>query len=341
MKKFLLLFFAFSVSFFPSLLAQQPQPSQDTAYYQTFPEHITSRLYFSRKYTSLKIQDKLTGKDYLYMPNTTLNMGVGATYKMLTLNLAYGFGFLNPEEGKGETKYLDAQAHIYPRKMVVDLFLQFYKGYYLTDGLGASPGENYLTRPDMKVQKVGASVQYVFNHGRFSYRAAFLQNEWQKKSAGTFLLGAEMYGGMAQEDSNLIPNLLIDNSARNFETLRFFELGPNAGYAYTLVIREHFFVTASASANLGVGYSTHHGESGRHSQWGINPNYFLRGFVGYNSEKWSINANYVHNRVQLPENGGFSSAMMTGNYRLNFIYRFLPGEKLKKRLGVIDRMMGD
>src|SRR5690554_170807 len=230
MKKFLLLFFAFSVSFFPSLLAQQPQPSQDTAYYQTFPEHITSRLYFSRKYTSLKIQDKLTGKDYLYMPNTTLNMGVGATYKMLTLNLAYGFGFLNPEEGKGETKYLDAQAHIYPRKMVVDLFLQFYKGYYLTDGLGASPGENYLTRPDMKVQKVGASVQYVFNHGRFSYRAAFLQNEWQKKSAGTFLLGAVMYGGMAQEDSNLIHNLLIDNSARNFETIRFFELGLNARY---------------------------------------------------------------------------------------------------------------
>jgi len=341
MKKNGFLSLIFLLGFCPLLCAQQAQSLQDTSYYQTFPDHITSRFYFSRKYTSLMIQEKKTGQDYLYMPNTTLNMGLGATYKGLTLNLAYGFGFLNPEKGEGETKYLDAQAHIYPRKMVIDLFMQLYKGFYLTDGLGANPGEDYLTRPDMKIQKIGANVQYVFNHGKFSYRAAFLQNEWQKKSAGTFLLGAEMYGGLAHEESNLIPNALIGDPTSNFKTIRFFELGPNAGYAYTLVIKKHFFITASAAANLGVGYSTHHGESGRRTQWSINPNYFLRGFAGYNSDTWSINANYVHNNVNIPENGGFSSAMMTGNYRLNFIYRFLPGPKLKKRLGVIDRMMGD
>jgi hypothetical protein len=327
------------ISSFSKIQAQGAAP--DTSYYETFPEHLNGRFYFSKKYTGLKLVDQDTDKEYLYMPNTTLNMGVGATYKNLTLNLAYGFGFLNPEKGKGETKYLDAQAHIYPRKMVIDLFLQLYKGFYLTDGLGAAAGENYLTRPDMKIQKIGASVQYVFNHDKFSYRAAFLQNEWQKKSAGTFLLGAEMYGGLAHEESNLIPDALIDDPSRNFKTIRFFELGPNVGYAYTLVIKKHFFLTASAAANLGVGYSTHHGERGRHTQWGINPNYFLRGFAGYNSERWSINANYVHSNVQLPENGGFSNAMMTGNYRLNFIYRFLPGPKLKKRLGVIDRVMGE
>jgi hypothetical protein len=334
---FFLIIFLSSLS--TGLIAQESRT--DTAYYETFPEDITGRFYFSRKYTGLKIRDKGAGKDYLYMPNSTLNMGVGATYKNLTLNLAYGFGFLNPEKGKGDTKYLDAQAHIYPRKMVVDLFLQLYKGYFLLpEGLGASVGENYLTRPDMKIQKVGANVQYVFNHGKFSYRAAFLQNEWQKKSAGTFLLGAEMYGGLAHEESNLIPASLIDDTERNFKTIRFFELGPNIGYAYTLVIKKHFFVTASAAANLGLGYSTHHGEMGRHTQWAINPNYFLRGFAGYNSTKWSLNVNYVHNGVQLPENGGFSSTMMTGNYRLNLIYRFLPGAKLKKKLGVIDRVAG-
>ena len=333
---FFLIIFLSSLS--TGLIAQESRT--DTSYYETFPEHLNGRFYFSKKYTGLKLTDKDADKKYLYMPNTTLNMGVGATYKSLTLNLAYGFGFLNPEKGKGETKYLDAQAHVYPRKMVIDLFLQLYKGFYLTDGLGAAAGENYLTRPDMKIQKIGASVQYVFNHGKFSYRAAFLQNEWQKKSTGTFLLGAEMYGGLAHEESNLIPDALIDDPSRNFKTIRFFELGPNVGYAYTLVIKKHFFVTASAAANLGVGYSTHHGEMGRHTQWAINPNYFLRGFAGYNSTKWSLNVNYVHNGVQLPENGGFSSTMMTGNYRLNLIYRFLPGAKLKKKLGVIDRVAG-
>ena len=283
--------------------------------------------------------DRERDKEYLYMPNTTLNMGVGATYKNLTLNLAYGFGFLNPERGKGKTKYLDAQAHLYPKKMVIDLFLQFYKGYHLLpEGLGASLGESFYTKPDMKVQKIGASAQYVFNHGKFSYRAAFLQNEWQKKSAGTFLLGFEMYGGMAEEESFLIPTHLMDDPARNFRTIRFLEFGPNVGYAYTLVIKKHFFVTASAASNVGLGYSTLEGYAGKNQEWGINSNFFLRGFVGYNSRKWSINANYVHNHVQLQENGSFSNSIMTGNYRLNLVYRFLPGPKLKRRLGVIDRI---
>lgn len=339
MKQSILFLIVFLSPFFPTLQAQD-FPT-DTSYYETFPGQINGRFYFSRKYTGLKIKDTEADQDFLYMPNTTLNMGVGATYKNLTLNLAYGFGFLNPEQGKGETKYLDAQAHIYPRKMVIDLFLQLYKGYHLLpEGLGAAAGDNFLTRPDMKMQKIGASVQYVFNHGRFSYRAAFLQNERQKKSAGTFLLGAEMYGGLAHEESNLIPDVLIDDRSRNFKTIRFFELGPNAGYAYTWVIEKHFFITASAAANLGVGYSTHHGENGRHTQWGVNPNFFLRGFAGYNSKRWSVNANYVHNNVRLPENGGFTNAMMTGNYRVNFIYRFLPGPKLKKRIGVIDSVLG-
>jgi hypothetical protein len=336
MKKSITLLFLFLVSFGP-LPAQEFPP--DTSYYETFPEHITSRLYFSRKYTGLKLIDKERDKEYLYMPNTTLNMGVGATYKNLTLNLAYGFGFLNPEKGKGETKYLDAQAHLYPQKMVIDLFLQFYKGYHLLpEGLGAGLGESFYTRPDMKVRKIGASTQYVFNHGKFSYRAAFLQNEWQKRSAGTFLLGFEMYGGMAEEDGFLIPSHLMDDPARNFRTIRFLEFGPNVGYAYTLVIRKHFFLTASAASNLGVGYSTLEGDAGNSQEWGINPNIFLRGFVGYNSRKWSINANYVHNHVQLQENSSFSNSFMTGNYRLNLVYRFLPGPKLKGHLKLVDRI---
>ncbi|HLT08230.1 MAG TPA: DUF4421 domain-containing protein [Cyclobacteriaceae bacterium] len=337
MKHPVLLFVLFLVNV-PVLIAQEA--IIDTSYYQIYPEHITGRYYFSRKYTALKIKDKKREVDYLYMPNTTLNMGVGATYKNISLNLAYGFGFLNPDNGQGETKYLDAQAHIYPRKMVVDLFLQLYKGYYLLpEGLAAAEGENFLIRPDLKIQKLGASLQYVFNHGKFSYRAAFLQNEWQKKSAGTFLLGAEIYGGLAHEESNLVPAGLLDDPGRNFKTIRFFELGPNAGYAYTLVIKKHFFITASAAANLGLGYATYHGEAGRHTQWAVRPNYFLRSFAGYNSSTWSVNVNYVHNNVGLPEYGGFSSAMMTGNYRLNFVYRFLPGPRLKQKLRPVDRLL--
>src|SRR5690606_32709674 len=149
----------------------------------------------------------------------------------------------------------------------------------------AAEGENFLIRPDLRIQKLGASLKYVFGRGKFSCRAAFLQIEWQKKSAGTCRLGAERYGGFAHEASNLVPAGLLDDPWRNVKTSRFFALGPNAGYAYTLVIKKHFFITASAAANLGLGYATYHGEAGRHTQWAVRPNYFLRSFAGYNSSK--------------------------------------------------------
>src|SRR6187399_3652744 len=100
--------------------AQQPtaETDHDTTYYQSFMgKKITGRYYFSQKYTALEIgRNNKTSPRLRYTPNTNLNMGIGATYRSFTLNLAYGFGFLNPERGKGETKYLDLQFHTYTRR---------------------------------------------------------------------------------------------------------------------------------------------------------------------------------------------------------------------------------
>ncbi|TXK26768.1 DUF4421 domain-containing protein [Pontibacter qinzhouensis] len=337
----LLSYFLYIAICVAGLLAAPEAKGQETPeneYYQTFPDLLTTRFYFSRKYTGLRIKEKTDNTSYLYVPNTTLNMGVGATYKWATLNLAYGFGFLNPDKNQGDTRYLDLQAHLYPRKMVIDVFGQFYKGYHLEErGRGTTSGNDYYVRPDIALTKIGASVQYLFNHERFSYRAAFLQNEWQKKSAGSFLLGFEMYGGGVTGDSVLVPVPLIGSQAGNFDELNFFEFGPNAGYAYTLVIKKHFFITASAAANLGVGYSEKVEGAAEHRHWGINPNVFLRGFVGYNSGRWSVNANYVRNNVRIIANQGYSNSILTGNYRLNFVYRIEPGPKLSRQLRRLNR----
>ncbi len=92
-------------------------------------------------------------------------------------------GFLNPERGRGESKYFDAQAHLYPKKLVIDVFLQFYKGYHLLpEGLGAAIGESYFTRPDMRVRKIGASAQYLlWYHGKFFLPCGFPPKRMAKK----------------------------------------------------------------------------------------------------------------------------------------------------------------
>lgn len=317
----------------------QAQVADDTQYYRTFPDHIIGRLYLSRKFTAVKIKDNLEGQNYLFSPNSTLNHGFGATYKFATLNLAYGFDLLNPDRGQGDTQYLDLQVHAYPKNFIIDVFGQFYKGYHLSpQGYAAPPQDNFYVSPDMVVTKIGAFAQYLFNGDKLSLRASFLQNEWQQRSAGSFLLGFEMYGGRVMSDSTLLPVHVVEDPNRNFRTIRYFNFGPNAGYAYTLVIKKHWFLTTSATTNLNFGYSMLEGQVDRNTAWGVRPNMTLRAFAGYNSEKWSINANYVYNEVRLANNQDFSNSVMTGNYRLNFIYRFLPGPQSKRYLRYIDQI---
>jgi len=163
--------------FFLSIHAAQAQlfkpNDHDSTYYESFPETMVGRTYLSRKYTNFTLMGSDNKPKFKYIPNSTLNYGFGVTYKLLSLNIAYGFNFLNDKD-RVKTKYLDLQAHLYGRKWVIDLFGEIYKGYYLNPkGLAAPAGKEYYTRPDLAVTMVGISVYRLFNDRRFTYRPAF------------------------------------------------------------------------------------------------------------------------------------------------------------------------
>jgi hypothetical protein len=310
----------------------------DTTYYVSYENQITGRFYFSKKYTLLRFRNFAEGYSFSYRPNTTLNMGVGATYRWATLNLAYGFGFLNPERGQGKTRYLDLQFHTYGRKIILDAFGQFYRGFYLA-GTDITTDNSYYLRPDLKVNLVGVYTQYIFNHDRFSYRAAFHQNEWQKKSAGTFIAGLEAFYGTVLADSTIVPTAVDKPVATgNADRLKFFEFGPNVGYAYSLVIRKHFYITASAAVSLDYSGTQIVQNSQDYWVYGFSPNTFFRVFCGYNTRVWAISAIYLNNAVHLHAKGEGQVTLNTGNARLNFVYRFKPSRKAKRVLKYIDKV---
>lgn len=309
--------------------------AQDTTYYESYKNLLTTRLYTSRKYTALTVFDKLNDDCWSFEPNSNLNLGVGASYNDITLNIGIGFGFMNPERGRGETNKLDLQAHIYPKNFVIDLFGQFYNGYYLRRNNDEVYSFNPIIYPDLSVRVFGGNFQYLFNGDRLSMKAAFLQSARQKKSAGSLLVGFEAFGGLADNGGNFFP---IDRVPlnRNFSRLGFFQFGPNAGYVHTLVFLKYFFVTGMISANVDLGRNYLEIEDRRKFNWSMQPNFFARGFVGYNSPKWSINANYVRSHVRMSAAEGFNPNFITGNYRINLIYRFLPSPKLQRYLDYVD-----
>jgi hypothetical protein len=324
-----------------SASGQMKTQKTDTAYYHPYPNKVTGRFYFSRKFTTLIVRNGTKDYGLRYRPNTTLNMGVGATYKWATLNLGYGFGFLNPEGGRGKTRYLDLQFHSYGRKFTIDLLGSFYSGFYLAPrGKAANNDTEYYLRPDLKVNAGGVTVQYIFNHGKFSYRAAFLQNEWQKRSAGSLLAGFEIYSGGIKADSTIIPTAIDREIATTeLKQMRFFELGPSLGYAYTYVYKKHFFVTGAGSVSLSVGVNTFYDQDGKTRATGITPNTLFKVFGGYNSSSWAISVLYISNAQSLARSSNEHAIRLnTGNMRLNFVYRFKPNKRARKMLKMVDQV---
>jgi len=312
----------------------------DTNYITTFPDHIVGRAYLSRKYTNMVIDNKDGNENLTYDPNTSLNFGLGITVNHFTLNLAYGFRFLNQDgEKKGETRHLDLQSHIYKRKFVIDLFGQFYNGLFLNDSNlnPVSSNETFYLRPDISIQLVGITALKVKNYKKFSYAAPFLQNELQHKSAGSFLYGVSASAFFSQSDSNYVPSFITDSIYRsNFDVkqMQAIQIGPNVGYAYSLIIGKRFFATASLNIAFLIGpikYTTFDNEERK--EWQVNGNLSARVGFGYNSPKWYLGITALQDGTRLRTLDETSEiGIGAGNFRINYVKRFLMGPKLKKQV---------
>ncbi|MDR6195446.1 DUF4421 domain-containing protein [Siphonobacter sp. SORGH_AS_0500] len=311
----------------------------DTTYIKSFERQLAARVYLSQKYSRLLI--KTPSSKIAFHPNSSLNLGIGATYESVTLNLALGFPFLNPERGQGKSKYLDLQSHLYNRNWVADIYGQFYKGYYLTSqSLADNIPEPYYQRPDVYLRMGGVSYYRLTNGNRFSYRAALVQNEWQKKSAGTWLYGAEIFYGAMGGDSTLAPTAYIHDF--KVSKIRFFKLGPGGGYAYTWVMNRHFFVTGSLTANLNLSMSSENtGNAFGKVNVHVRPNFNYRASIGYNSEKWMLKLSLVQSDVSVNGASDTEYLVRTGNYRFTYTRRFPPGRKLRNLADQKRKLLGN
>ncbi|HEY8388009.1 MAG TPA: DUF4421 domain-containing protein [Parasegetibacter sp.] len=330
-----------------SQAAESSPSAYDSAYYVSYIKGLTTRFYFSKKYTSFRLSSS-SGNDMssnpgneklYYRPNTTLNMGVGATYNGITLNLAFGFPFLNRNESKGETKYLDLQAHIYVRKYSIDLIGQFYRGYFLTDRpYRLSNKPDYNLRPDLKMNMLGVSVFRVINHRRFSYRAMFFQDEWQKRSAGSLLIGGEVIYGNVKADSAFVPPAYKQAfPSPDVDKVRVLKIGPGIGYGYTLVAGDHIFFSGSATATVNLSVVKEFTDAGAADKVRVEPDLFYRAAVGYNSSTWSVSITALEFRMKFRgEYKDQNYRADIGNYRLNVAKRIQPGKKVKRLLRPLD-----
>lgn len=299
----------------PILLSSLNVYSQvDSTYISSFNQDFSARSYIATKISGL---DKMTKQEYIgliYRINAPAGIGIGASWKNYSFAFSRRIWFLRDPE-KGKTNSLELQYYGYRRKFAYSLSLQQHTGFY--NEIMNSDGA-YTTYQKMKLHMYGGTFQWVFNNKKFSYKAAFNQNERQLKSAGSFLLGAAVYYTKLNTDTLK----LFYNMESLHENIQF---GITGGYAYSWVLGKSWFVTGSL--DLGVNLGHNNPKQIFNEKMKIYPTLNSRIAAGYNLDSWSFGLSSYYNRVYLFIDGKDNLSVNEFNIQLTFIKRFNWGNK--------------
>lgn len=228
----------------------------DTSSIQSYSDKLGLYIYSIRKIRRYEFKNKELNKRLKFEPNGQTNLGLGFNYKWMGIGVAVSMPFINKDNDKyGETKRFDLQLNLFSRFMGVSAYYQNYHGFYLSNPNDFFKWENnyYPLLGDVQSASVGASVFYFFNNKKFSYKAAFVRNEVQKKSAGGFILGAYFDLDVITAPSGFIPEELPDSLVQIFDFNGYstFVTGVSFGYAYTLKMFRKMFINLSLVPGIG------------------------------------------------------------------------------------------
>jgi len=315
----------------------------DTSYIRVYRDELTTRVYLSRKQNGYNLSGKPFSPWLKYKTNDNILLGIGYTYTFLTINLGVKMPFINNDDEKyGKSTYTDLSLHGIFRSVIVDLYLQWNKGYYLANPEDLIPdwstNQGYPLRGDLRSNIVGVNVQYLFNSSRYSYKAAFFQNEFQKKSAGSPIIGFEGHWMMGITDSAMVapsipPSGFLDDVP--FNQVDIFNMGINGGYAYTFVWKEKLYLSLSLTVGFSGAKNIVHYSNSSTTYWNgltVGLTTSSRISLGYNSNAYyvGLSSTYFSMRNMVWGQGDWFS-YNTGNIRLNLVKRF----RLKRAIKIL------
>lgn len=288
-----------------SLTAQNPldlfRSEIDTAFIKTYPKALTLKIFSNSKFIRFNISGD-NNTEIKYQPNGSSTLGIGFNYKWIGLGIDFKIVDQDSQARYGESSYYDIQFQFNLRHGTFDLFLQNYEGFYIRNSasiLRNWPQDTYMKRPDVKVFSSGANYTHILNPHRFSYRAAFLQTETQRQSAGSVIMSGGINYHEINADSSLIPDDLIyapDDAGDDFNRINGITTTARFGYAHTFVALQRFFLTLSADAGLSYGYIRVNpvGQEEINHHLSLQSNVSSRFAAGYNHGRWYAGMNTLY-----------------------------------------------
>jgi hypothetical protein len=276
------------------------EDSVENSYVGNFRKNFMVKTFLATRNLTFNIRSRAgQRKSITYSPNGNYFLGAGFFYKKLGLELAFKLPVSDRNNEKyGRTRYLDLQSNLYGNKFGGDLTYQRYRGFYprepaLLDSTWR-PGRNYPYRSDITARNIAASAFYIFNHERFSYKAAYTQTEKQKQSAGSFIVMAAFSHMLFDGNQDLLPGNEMGKPEENtsFQWGKVFNTSILPGYAYTYVLDDFYF---SASVHLGGGfqYKNYMINNQHQQQFSLARKNHIKVAGGYNGHRWMAGASAI------------------------------------------------
>ena len=228
---------------------------QDTSYITNYNNNFTLKFLGVNKINYFRVLDKQTNSSIRFRPDRRLNLGAGIAYKWFALDLTFNVG-IDENSDFQNSNLFDFQASIFNNRQYITVAYQYYYGYQISNVTGITmddyPESNL--RGDIRSIYMGLQYTFAFNYDKFSLKASFIQNEIQRKSAGSFLGGLSFNMFNVVSDSSIIPTNIKDNFDENLLLTDFnsTSLSVIFGYIYTLVFLERFYLTVSLIPGVGL-----------------------------------------------------------------------------------------
>lgn len=299
----------------------------------SYSDKLGVYLYGISKYSNFHFKEAGQRNDSVlrYSPNGNFNLGAGFSYKWLGIGAAFNIGFVNNDDAlKGETSSLDLQVDLYSKRYFFNGNFQYYSGYYWQNPEDFYPewdGEDSLVvRPDISTVTLGVNGVYVFNHERFSFKAAYQYNERQIKSAGSMLLGIRfsIYG--VDADSSFVPSHLHEYFPKSTEIggLSSLSLGASFGYTHTFVLGKYVFINGLLMTGLNTqAIATHDiNDEELESVSKISTNFTFRMAIGVNKPKVYYGMNFTGDSFLIRNPNATELSYSYGKFRIYYGRRF-------------------
>jgi len=264
----------------------------DSAFIADYKNLLTARVFLLYQDASFVLNPG-NSKQIIFTPNVAGRIGIAGFYKWFGLGLSIGNPIFGGSKSKyGNTSVLDLRVNAYGRPVAGELFLQDLKGFYIRDL--RDPQGNLYKIPDMRIFSLGFTGYWINNHERFSIRSAFIQNERQKKSAGSIMIRTSfLYYNLSSGNGILPGDLVKEYGIKNNFLIahgEFYSLGLAPGYSYTLVLFKKIYLNAAIFP--GILWQNYQYEANRVPYSSANFTFTLnwRAALGYNTDNWYLGA---------------------------------------------------